>query len=138
MRTCQYKNCSTKDLAGHSIALFKVPTNEYKHIWLRHSGLECDKSLPKNIYICEEHFYEKDINAMGLKKSLKKGTVPKPFNDLCLCTEFEIGPCCVVKLSIKPKDKNRLRKTKKTSNTYYSTRFTSVNGFKTTQCENIY
>ena len=90
------------------LSFFKLSSDYRKAIWLKHSR---NKNNTKHIFICENHFYDRNISVSGIRKTLIGDAFPKPVdNTICDCTELVIDNTCKMlldekKITNKPKSK---------------------------------
>ena len=74
---CVFKNCGSCYTPGSFLSFFEFPKNENRsNVWRKQSGdiyIQLNINNKNNIYLCEKHFFEKDIIKRVGRTCLKRG-----------------------------------------------------------------
>lgn len=92
---CYFNCCEQKRSAGH-VSFFKLPSDHRRPIWIKHGNVLHIKQIAKTSFMCENHFYAKDILVCATYKGLSKSALPIPFSSsICCCSEESLDVSCV-------------------------------------------
>ncbi|XP_059615001.1 uncharacterized protein LOC132260712 [Phlebotomus argentipes] len=89
--TCRFPGCGRSKQKEQSILLFEFPEDSsQKAIWMKHCS---NPPLWRRNFLCDKHFYAKDLLRLRNKTALSKTAVPKSAVN-CLCDESGIRGSC--------------------------------------------